>query len=99
MTSVRLVAGPRIGLDLKDRRRWPRWSGCRRPVHLAPFSGVSFATMMLLIAVHEGLVTETFTDALTRLHNRRYFTMRVTEEFDRAKRRKNAALHSGDGLG
>lgn len=45
------------------------------------------AAVLLLAAAHFGIVTETFTDPLTRLHNRRYFSNRITEEFDRALRR------------
>lgn len=45
------------------------------------------ASVILLVAAHFGIVTETFTDSLTRLYNRRYFMNRMPQEWDRAHRR------------
>jgi len=63
------------------------FTGTSPLVNLVEWSGGGIAALLLLIAAHVGIVTETFTDPLTRLHNRRYFMMRVKEEFDRATRR------------
>ena len=40
-----------------------------------------------LWAVHNGIVQETYTDPLTGLHNKRFFSQRISEEMDRAQRK------------
>jgi len=45
------------------------------------------AFLLFLAAAHIGIVQETQTDALTGMGNRRYFLHRVSQEFERARRR------------
>lgn len=61
-----------------DQIVWLRFADIALPV---------FAFMLFLAAAHIGIVQETQTDALTGMGNRRYFLYRVSQEFERARRR------------
>lgn len=63
------------------------WDGSMVWLNMLEWATGGTAAVLLLAAAHFGIVTETFTDPLTRLHNRRYFANRITEEYDRALRR------------
>jgi len=56
-------------------------------LHVVEWMCGTVSAVLLLSAAHFGIVAESFTDPLTALPNRRYFTNRVAEEFERACRR------------
>ncbi len=63
--------------------------GSSMVLHLSSWMFGTSSAILLLSAAHFGIVTETFTDPLTTLPNRRYFSTRVVEEFERAARRSS----------
>lgn len=63
------------------------WESSPMAVTLIQTGAGAVSACMLLAAAHFGIIAETFTDPLTRLHNRRYFMSRIPTEFARARRR------------